>query len=64
MIIAEFVGSLNDHGISHTSDGEDRYFRAHGHALDELMALRAEQPFHRIPDFIVWPSKYQSIIKI
>lgn len=43
-------------GLSHSLEGDDRLFRAHGHTLAEIFILR-QGMFPRIPDIVVWPCK-------
>lgn len=54
--LAEFLDEVQTLGVTHSLDGEDRVFRAHGHTLAEIFTLR-EGMFPRIPDLVVWPSK-------
>eukprot|EP00064_Thunnus_orientalis_P016181 superscaffoldBa00003152_g16244 len=49
-----FVDDLKSTSIPFSHDAEDRVFRAHGHCLHEIFALR-EGKFGRIPDMVVWP---------
>lgn len=46
--------------LPHSFSGTDRLFRAHGHTLAEIHALRTKPGtdiFPRIPDVVVWPRK-------
>uniref|UniRef100_A0A8B9QMJ2 Alkylglycerone-phosphate synthase n=1 Tax=Apteryx owenii TaxID=8824 RepID=A0A8B9QMJ2_APTOW len=54
IISEEFLQDLIATKISYSQDAEDRVFRAHGHCLHEIFALR-EGIFRRIPDIVVWP---------
>ena len=43
--------------------GPDRLFRAHGHTLAEIYALRTKaQAVGRIPDVVVWPGGFKENI--
>ncbi|KAK8390152.1 hypothetical protein O3P69_013013 [Scylla paramamosain] len=50
-------------GLSHSLEGEDRLFRAHGHTLAEIFTLR-EGMFPRIPDLVVWPDGHKQVEKM
>ena len=52
-----FMIDLKQTSISYSDDPQDRLFRAHGHTMDELFILRYGK-FERIPDLVVWPSKF------
>lgn len=54
--LTEFLEEIQSAGITHSLEGDDRLFRAHGHTLAEIFTLR-EGMFPRIPDLVVWPSK-------
>uniref|UniRef100_A0A4W6EC79 Alkylglycerone-phosphate synthase n=2 Tax=Lates calcarifer TaxID=8187 RepID=A0A4W6EC79_LATCA len=56
-----FVEELKSTGIPFSQDAEDRVFRAHGHCLHEIFALR-EGKFGRVPDMVVWPSEFRSCV--
>nr|XP_033802067.1 alkyldihydroxyacetonephosphate synthase, peroxisomal [Geotrypetes seraphini] len=58
-----FLHDLKASGISYSFDTEDRVFRAHGHCLNEIFALR-EGLFRRIPDLVVWPNCHDDTLKI
>ncbi|KAM8933694.1 alkyldihydroxyacetonephosphate synthase, peroxisomal [Pelodytes ibericus] len=58
-----FLQDITAIGISYSQDAEDRVFRAHGHCLHEMFALR-EGMFKRIPDLIVWPSCHEDVVRI
>uniref|UniRef100_A0A7N6B481 Alkylglycerone-phosphate synthase n=1 Tax=Anabas testudineus TaxID=64144 RepID=A0A7N6B481_ANATE len=58
-----FVDELKSTGIPFSHDAEDRVFRAHGHCLHEIFALR-EGKFGRVPDMVVWPSCHNDVVKI
>ncbi|KPP79573.1 Alkyldihydroxyacetonephosphate synthase, peroxisomal-like [Scleropages formosus] len=49
-----FLQDLKSTGIPFSHEAEDRVFRAHGHCLHEIFALR-EGKFGRVPDLVVWP---------
>uniref|UniRef100_A0A8C4S5Q2 Alkylglycerone-phosphate synthase n=1 Tax=Erpetoichthys calabaricus TaxID=27687 RepID=A0A8C4S5Q2_ERPCA len=53
----DFLDDLKATKIPFSHEIEDRIFRAHGHCLHEIFALR-EGKFERVPDMVVWPSKY------
>ncbi|KTG47853.1 hypothetical protein cypCar_00009113 [Cyprinus carpio] len=50
-----FIEDLKAAGVAASHDPEDRVFRAHGHCLHEIFALR-EGRIGRVPDMVVWPS--------
>uniref|UniRef100_A0AAQ5ZEE6 Alkylglycerone-phosphate synthase n=1 Tax=Amphiprion ocellaris TaxID=80972 RepID=A0AAQ5ZEE6_AMPOC len=58
-----FVEELKSTGIPLSHDAEDRVFRAHGHCLHEIFALR-EGKFGRVPDMVVWPNCHNDVVKI
>uniref|UniRef100_A0A8C1C050 Alkylglycerone-phosphate synthase n=1 Tax=Cyprinus carpio carpio TaxID=630221 RepID=A0A8C1C050_CYPCA len=58
-----FVEDLKAAGLSVSHDPEDRVFRAHGHCLHEVFALR-EGRIGRVPDVVVWPSCHNDVEKI
>ncbi|XP_068211403.1 alkyldihydroxyacetonephosphate synthase, peroxisomal-like [Palaemon carinicauda] len=63
IIADEFLEAVKDLGITHSMDGEDRLFRAHGHTLAEIFVLR-EGMFPRIPDLVIWPTNHGEVEKI
>ncbi|KAE8299294.1 Alkyldihydroxyacetonephosphate synthase, peroxisomal [Larimichthys crocea] len=58
-----FVEELKSTGIPFSLEAEDRVFRAHGHCLHEIFALR-EGKFGRVPDMVVWPNCHNDVVKI
>uniref|UniRef100_A0A667ZSQ6 Alkylglycerone-phosphate synthase n=1 Tax=Myripristis murdjan TaxID=586833 RepID=A0A667ZSQ6_9TELE len=58
-----FVEDLKSVGIPFSHDAEDRVFRAHGHCLHEIFALR-EGKVGRVPDLVVWPNCHNDVVKI
>ncbi|XP_068429008.1 alkyldihydroxyacetonephosphate synthase, peroxisomal [Clinocottus analis] len=58
-----FVEELKSIGIPFSHDAEDRVFRAHGHCLHEIFALR-EGKVGRVPDLVVWPNCHNDVVKI
>ncbi|XP_075685625.1 alkyldihydroxyacetonephosphate synthase, peroxisomal isoform X1 [Rhinoderma darwinii] len=58
-----FVQDIRAIGVSFSQDVEDRVFRAHGHCLHEMFALR-EGMFKRIPDIVVWPHCHDDVVRI
>ncbi|KAG5852603.1 hypothetical protein ANANG_G00064290 [Anguilla anguilla] len=58
-----FVQDLKASGIPSSHEAEDRLFRAHGHCLHEIFALR-EGKIGRIPDMVVWPNCHDDVVKI
>ncbi|XP_073433534.1 alkyldihydroxyacetonephosphate synthase, peroxisomal [Dendrobates tinctorius] len=58
-----FLLDIKAIGISFSQDVEDRLFRAHGHCLHEMFALR-EGMFKRIPDIVVWPHCHDDVVRI
>ncbi|XP_063789462.1 alkyldihydroxyacetonephosphate synthase, peroxisomal [Pseudophryne corroboree] len=58
-----FIQEIKAIGISFSQDVEDRVFRAHGHCLYEIFALR-EGMFKRIPDIILWPNCHEDVVRI
>uniref|UniRef100_UPI00358FB4E7 alkyldihydroxyacetonephosphate synthase, peroxisomal isoform X2 n=1 Tax=Myxine glutinosa TaxID=7769 RepID=UPI00358FB4E7 len=61
---AGFLHDLKETKIAHSLDAEDRLFRAHGHCLHEIFALRGGGKFGRIPDLVVWPCSHEDVLKI
>ncbi|KAG9338610.1 hypothetical protein JZ751_025448 [Albula glossodonta] len=59
----DFIQDLKTTGIQYSHEAEDRVFRAHGHCLHEIFALR-EGKFGRVPDMVVWPSCHDDVVKI
>ncbi|XP_064875533.1 alkyldihydroxyacetonephosphate synthase, peroxisomal-like isoform X3 [Oncorhynchus nerka] len=59
-----FVENLKATGIPFSNEAEDRVFRAHGHCLHEIFALREGKKFERIPDMVVWPNCHNDVVKI
>ncbi|KAK1166167.1 hypothetical protein AOXY_G12718 [Acipenser oxyrinchus oxyrinchus] len=58
-----FVQDLKSTAIPFSCETEDRIFRAHGHCLHEVFALR-EGKFERVPDLVVWPNCHKDVEKI
>uniref|UniRef100_A0A8C3ARF9 Alkylglycerone-phosphate synthase n=1 Tax=Cyclopterus lumpus TaxID=8103 RepID=A0A8C3ARF9_CYCLU len=58
-----FVEELKSTGIPFSHDAEDRVFRAHGHCLHEIFALR-EGKVGRVPDLVVWPNCHNDVVRI
>ncbi|XP_050975111.1 alkyldihydroxyacetonephosphate synthase, peroxisomal [Labeo rohita] len=58
-----FIEDLKAVGVAMSHDPEDRVFRAHGHCLHEIFALR-EGRIGRVPDMVVWPSCHSDVEKI
>uniref|UniRef100_W5MJ60 Alkylglycerone-phosphate synthase n=2 Tax=Lepisosteus oculatus TaxID=7918 RepID=W5MJ60_LEPOC len=58
-----FMQDLKASAIPFSHEAEDRIFRAHGHCLHEIFALR-EGKFGRIPDLVVWPNCHNDVVKI
>ncbi|XP_041117727.1 alkyldihydroxyacetonephosphate synthase, peroxisomal-like [Polyodon spathula] len=58
-----FVQDLKSTAIPFSHETEDRIFRAHGHCLHEVFALR-EGKFERVPDLVVWPNCHKDVEKI
>ncbi|MGH0126276.1 UNVERIFIED_CONTAM: hypothetical protein FKN15_027262 [Acipenser sinensis] len=58
-----FVQDLKGTAIPFSHEAEDRIFRAHGHCLNEVFALR-EGKFERVPDLVVWPNCHKEVEKI
>lgn len=63
IISQDFLSELNDTAITHSFDGQDRIFRAHGHLMHEIFTLR-EGRFERMPDIVVWPKCTDDVIKL
>uniref|UniRef100_A0A8C7J173 Alkylglycerone-phosphate synthase n=1 Tax=Oncorhynchus kisutch TaxID=8019 RepID=A0A8C7J173_ONCKI len=59
-----FVENLKATGIPFSNEAEDRLFRAHGHCLHEIFALREGKKFERVPDMVVWPNCHNDVVKI
>lgn len=58
-----FLEELKSTGIPFSHDAEDRVYRAHGHCLHEIFALR-EGKVGRVPDMVVWPNCHDDVVKI
>ncbi|KAJ8255381.1 hypothetical protein GJAV_G00204250 [Gymnothorax javanicus] len=58
-----FVQDVKASGIPYSIEAEDRLFRAHGHCLHEIFALR-EGKIGRVPDMVVWPSCHDQVVNI
>ena len=63
MGLTGFVSDLKNTVITHSFEGMDRLFRAHGHTLHDIAQLRAGE-FLRIPDIVVWPGDFYSCMKV
>ncbi|KAL7299362.1 hypothetical protein TKK_0007932 [Trichogramma kaykai] len=61
MISNKFVSEIKKFGISYSLHGIDRLIRAHGHSLREIADLKMGK-ITKIPDIVVWPSKYKSLL--
>uniref|UniRef100_A0A8C4X835 Alkylglycerone-phosphate synthase n=1 Tax=Erpetoichthys calabaricus TaxID=27687 RepID=A0A8C4X835_ERPCA len=59
----DFLDDLKATKIPFSHEIEDRIFRAHGHCLHEIFALR-EGKFERVPDMVVWPNSHSEVEKI
>ncbi|XP_055727497.1 alkyldihydroxyacetonephosphate synthase, peroxisomal-like isoform X7 [Salvelinus fontinalis] len=59
-----FVENLKATGIPFSNEAGDRVFRAHGHCLHEIFALREGKTFERVPDMVVWPNCHNDVVKI
>ncbi|CAB1346930.1 unnamed protein product [Coregonus sp. 'balchen'] len=59
-----FVEDLNATGIPFSNEADDRVFRAHGHCLHEIFALREGKKFERVPDVVVWPNRHNDVVKL
>lgn len=57
ILSTELLKAIEELRIDHSTDGVDRLFRAHGHTLREVYLLK-HGSFERIPDIVVWPSKF------
>ncbi|XP_061430551.1 alkyldihydroxyacetonephosphate synthase, peroxisomal [Lethenteron reissneri] len=58
-----FVRDLQRAAVPMSEDPEDRLFRAHGHCLHEIFALR-EGRLERVPDLVVWPGSHEDVVRI
>ncbi|XP_046902739.1 alkyldihydroxyacetonephosphate synthase, peroxisomal isoform X1 [Hypomesus transpacificus] len=58
-----FMDELKSAGVPFSLDAEDRVFRAHGHCLHEIFALR-EGRVGRTPDMVAWPSCHDDVVKM
>ncbi|MEE6489758.1 hypothetical protein FKM82_015670 [Ascaphus truei] len=58
-----FLQGVKATGVSYSQEAEDRVFRAHGHCLHEIFALR-EGMFKRIPDIVVWPNCHDDVARV
>lgn len=58
ILSTELLNAIEKLGIDHSTDGVDRLFRAHGHTLREVYLLKHGFSFERIPDIVLWPSKF------
>lgn len=59
ILSAELFDVIKQSGIEYSIEGTDRLVRAHGHTLREIYMLK-HGTYQRIPDIILWPSKYFS----
>ncbi|KAJ8012732.1 hypothetical protein DPEC_G00045940 [Dallia pectoralis] len=59
-----FLQDLKATGIPFSHEADDRVFRAHGHCLHEIFALREGRGFQRVPDMVTWPSCHNDVVKI
>ncbi|XP_064832997.1 alkyldihydroxyacetonephosphate synthase, peroxisomal-like isoform X5 [Oncorhynchus masou masou] len=59
-----FVENLKATSIPFSNEAEDRVFRAHGHCLHEIFALREGKKFERVPDMVVWPNCHNDVVKV
>uniref|UniRef100_A0A674DUL8 Alkylglycerone-phosphate synthase n=1 Tax=Salmo trutta TaxID=8032 RepID=A0A674DUL8_SALTR len=59
-----FVEDLKTTGVPFSHEAEDRVFRAHGHCLHEIFALREGKKFERVPDMVVWPNCHNDVVKV
>jgi len=57
ILSTELLKAIEELRIDHSTDGVDRLFRAHGHTVREVYLLKCGT-FERIPDIVVWPSKF------
>uniref|UniRef100_A0A3B5MMT9 Alkylglycerone-phosphate synthase n=1 Tax=Xiphophorus couchianus TaxID=32473 RepID=A0A3B5MMT9_9TELE len=63
MLNEAFVEELKSTGIPFSHEADDRVFRAHGHCLHEIFALR-DGKIGRVPDMVVWPNCHNDVVKI
>lgn len=54
---------LQDLRVPYSLEGIDRLFRAHGHTLHDIYALRTHL-IERIPDVVVWPNCHDDVVKV
>uniref|UniRef100_A0A6Q2ZIC0 Alkylglycerone-phosphate synthase n=1 Tax=Esox lucius TaxID=8010 RepID=A0A6Q2ZIC0_ESOLU len=59
-----FLQDLTATGIPFSHEADDRVFRAHGHCLHEIFALREGRGFQRVPDMVTWPNCHNDVVKI
>ena len=57
IITDTFLEVVKSSSIDYSLEGIDRLIRGHGHSLREIYNLK-EGVIRRIPDIVLWPSKY------
>ncbi|KAG5671440.1 hypothetical protein PVAND_001636 [Polypedilum vanderplanki] len=58
-----FYNAIKDMKMDYSVDGEDRFIRCHGQALQDINYVRTNK-FKRIPDLILWPKCHDDVVKI
>jgi alkyldihydroxyacetonephosphate synthase len=61
--LPEFIAALNDAGISYTQDDLARRRHGHGHALEEVYAIKLGH-LHRAPDLVTYPESEEQVIQL
>ncbi|XP_011313795.1 alkyldihydroxyacetonephosphate synthase [Fopius arisanus] len=59
----EFLQAIEGLKITHSLDGMDRLFRAHGHTLREIYQLKRGH-IERLPDIVLWPKCHDDVENI
>jgi alkyldihydroxyacetonephosphate synthase len=62
-IASEFLDGLTQHHISWTQDDTARRRHGHGHALEEVYAIRLGR-MHRAPDAVTYPENEAQVVRL
>ena len=60
---AAFLNAIQADNFDYSQDSQDRYFRAHGHTLEEVFTMRHGM-FERLPDIVLWPRNHAEVVRI
>ena len=58
-----FLRDVRAANLDFSQDNQDRYFRAHGHTLEEVFIMRHGM-FERLPDVVLWPRDHSEVVRI